>query len=129
MYLGDAVEAIAQAVMREESIGERYLVGAERATTREYFNLIGDLAGVSMPDLNIPESILKPIASLMELASRVTGVRPMLPIDVLKTTSAGSLLFDGSKAQKELGINYTTLSTALAESVEEIQKETQQVTA
>ena len=129
LYLGDAVEAIAQAVMREETIGERYLVGAERATTREYFNLIGDLAGVSMPDLNIPESILKPIASVMELASRVTGVRPMLPLDVLKTTSAGSLLFDGSKAQKALKINYTPLSTALAESVEEIQKETRQVTA
>ena len=129
LYLGDAVEAIAQAVMRKETIGERYLVGAERATTREYFNLIGDLAGVSMPDLNIPESILKPIASVMELASRVTGVRPMLPLDVLKTTSAGSLLFDGSKAQKALKINYTPLSTALAESVEEIQKETRQVTA
>lgn len=129
VYLGDAVESIAQALMREETIGERYLVGTERATTREYFNLIGDLAGVSMPDLNIPESILKPIASVMELASRVTGVRPMLPLDVLKTTSAGSLLFDGSKAQKGLGINYTPLSTALAESVEEIQQETRQVTA
>ena len=129
VYLGDAVESIAQALMREETIGERYLVGTERATTREYFNLIGDLAGVSMPDLNIPESILKPIASVLELASRVTGVRPMLPLDVLKTTSAGSLLFDGSKAQKGLGINYTPLSTALAESVEEIQQETRQVTA
>ena len=128
VYLGDAVESIAQALIREETIGERYLVGTERATTREYFNLIGDLAGVPIPDLNIPESILKPIASVMELASRVSGVRPMLPLDVLKTTSAGSLLFDGSKAQKVLGLNYTPLSTALAESVEEIQQETRQVT-
>lgn len=129
VYLGDAVEAIAQAVMREETIGERYLIGTERATTREYFNLIGDFAGVPMPDLNIPESILKPIASVMEVLSRVTGVRPMLPIDVLKTTAAGSLLFDGSKAQQALGINYTPLSTALAESVEEIQQQAQQATA
>ena len=59
VYLGDAVESIAQALMLEETIGERYLVGTERASTREYFNLIGDLAGVPMPNLNIPESILK----------------------------------------------------------------------
>ena len=65
----------------------------------------------------------------MELVSRVTGVRPMLPLDELKTTSAGSRLFDGSKAQKALGINYTPLSTAQAESVEDIQQETRQVTA
>ena len=129
VYLGDAVEAIAQAVMREETIGERYLVGTERATTREYFNLIGELAGVSMPDLNIPESILKPIASVMEIVSRITGTRPMLPLDVLKTTAAGSLLFDGSKAQRELGLHFTPLPTALAESVEEIQQPTQQAIA
>ena len=91
---------------------------------REYFNLIGDLAGVSMPDLNIPELILMPIAYVMEMFSRVSGVRPMLPIDVLKTTAAGSLLFDGSKAQKALEINYTPLSSALAESVQEIQQQT-----
>jgi nucleoside-diphosphate-sugar epimerase len=124
VYLGDAVEAIAQAVIREETIGERYLIGTERATTREYFNLIGDFAGVSMPDLNIPELILMPIAYVMEMVSRVSGVRPMLPIDVLKTTAAGSLLFDGSKAQKALEINYTPLSSALAESVQEIQQQT-----
>lgn len=124
VYLGDAVEAIAQAVIREETIGERYLIGTERATTREYFNLIGDFAGVSMPDLNIPELILMPIAYVMEMFSRVSGVRPMLPIDVLKTTAAGSLLFDGSKAQKVLEINYTPLSSALAESVQEIQQQT-----
>ena len=124
VYLGDAVEAIAQAVIREETIGERYLIGTERATTREYFNLIGDFAGVSMPDLNIPELILMPIAYVMEMFSRMSGVRPMLPIDVLKTTAAGSLLFDGSKAQKALEINYTPLSSALAESVQEIQQQT-----
>lgn len=122
VYLGDAVEAIAQAVMREETVGERYLIGVERATTREYFHLIGKLAGVQIPNLNIPEAILKPVAAVMEFASRFTGTRPLLPLDVLRTTAAGSLLFDGSKAQEALGLDYTPLSIALAESVEEIQR-------
>jgi hypothetical protein len=44
----------------------------------------------------------------------------MLPLDVIKTTAAGSLLFDGSRAIDELGMTYTPLETALEESVEEI---------
>ena len=74
LYLGDAVESIAQAVMREETIGERYLVGAERATTREYFSLIGDSCWRVYARFKYPESIFLPIAFVMELVSRVTGV-------------------------------------------------------
>jgi hypothetical protein len=44
----------------------------------------------------------------------------VLPLDVIKTTAAGSLLFDDSRAIEELGMSYTPLKTALEESVEEI---------
>ena len=44
----------------------------------------------------------------------------MLPVDVLKTTAAGSLLFDASRSIEELGMSYTPLETALAESVAQI---------
>jgi len=46
----------------------------------------------------------------------------MMPLDVLKTTAAGSLLFDPSRGIKELGMSYTALETALAESVAEIRE-------
>ena len=124
VYLLDAVEAIAQALLLKETVGERYLIGTERATTREYFNIIGKLADVRVPSMNISESVLKPISSMMEWSARITGIRPMLPLDVLKTTAAGSLLFDGSKAVRALGLKYTSLEYALDESIRDIRLET-----
>lgn len=120
VYLEDAVEAIARALLRTNSVGRRYLIGTERASTREYFNLIGELAGVAVPSLNIPEALLFPLARSMEWLSRRTGIRPLLPLDVLKTTAAGSLLFDGSRAVTELGMVYRPLEYALAEAIADI---------
>jgi nucleoside-diphosphate-sugar epimerase len=120
VYVRDAADAIARALLQQDSVGRRYLIGNQRATTRDYFNTIGRIADVPIPAWNIPESCLLPVAAGMEWLSRRTGVRPMLPLDVLKTTAAGSLLFDDSRAIEELGMRYTTLDTALAEAVAEI---------
>jgi len=120
LYVRDAAEAITRALLKRNSVGRRYLIGTQRATTRQYFNMIGGLAGVPIPSRNIPESWLFPLATGMEWLSRKTGNRPVLPLDVIKTTAAGSLLFDGSRAIEELGMSYTPLKTALGESVEEI---------
>jgi dihydroflavonol-4-reductase len=120
LYVRDAADAIARALLNPETIGQRYLIGNQRATTREYFSIIGRIAGVPAPSRNIPETWLMPVARCMEAASRVTGIRPLVPLDVLKTTAAGSLLFDATRSIDELGMTYTPLSKALSESVEEI---------
>jgi dihydroflavonol-4-reductase len=120
LYVRDAADAITRALAKEDSIGQSYLVGNQRATTRDYFNTIGRLAEVSVPHWNIPESWLMPLARGMDAVSRRTGRRPVLPLDVLKTTAAGSLLFDARRSIEELGMTYTPLETALAESIDEI---------
>jgi dihydroflavonol-4-reductase len=120
LYVRDAADAISRALGKEDSIGRSYLVGNQRATTRDYFNTIGRIAEVSTPNWNIPESWLMPFAKGMEVISRRTGKRPVLPVDVLKTTTSGSLLFDARRSIDELGMTYTPLETALAESIDEI---------
>ncbi len=120
LHVRDAAEAIVRALLRPVSTGRRYLIGTERASTREYFEIIGDLANVPVPRLNIPEAALMPIARALEAVASWTGKRPSLPVDILKTTAAGSLLFDGSRAERELGMKYTPLRVALGEAVEEI---------
>jgi len=124
VYVRDAAEAVVRALLKQNSIGRKYLVGDQRATTRDYFRMIGRIARVEVPDRNIPEAWLFPVARAMEIASRFTRRRPVLPLDVLKTTAAGSLLFDCSRSKEELGMRYTPLETALAESVEEIRHST-----
>lgn len=118
LYVGDAAEAIVKALASRNSVGKKYLIGNQRATTRDYFKTIGRIAQVRIPDRNIPERWLMPVAKGMELLSRKTGRRPVLPVDVLKTTAAGSLLFDSSRSIEELGMAYTPLETALTESIE-----------
>jgi dihydroflavonol-4-reductase len=120
VYVRDAAEAIARALLKEDAVGRSYLVGNQRATTREYFNTIGELAGVPIPRSNIPERWLLPMARGMEWVARRTGSRPLIPLDVIRTTAAGSLLFDASRSIEELEMRYTPLKTALAESVDEI---------
>jgi dihydroflavonol-4-reductase len=96
------------------------LIGAD--TTYTYVKIIGRIADVPVPNWNIPESFLWPLAMGMDIVARKTGRRPMMPLDVLKTTAAGSLLFDPSRGINELGMSYTALETALAESVAEIRE-------
>jgi dihydroflavonol-4-reductase len=121
VYVRDAAEAIVRALLNPDTVGRRYLIGTERASTREYFEIIGALADVPVPRLNLPESALLPVAKLLEKIAQRTGARPALPVDILKTTAAGSLLFDGSRAVDELELTYVPLREALREAVEEIQ--------
>lgn len=120
LYVRDAAEAIARALLQADTVGRKYLIGNQRATTREYFNIIGELADVPVPTLNIPEQWLVPAARVMSWISKRTGSRPIIPLDVIKTTAAGSLLFKPDRAIEELQMRYTPLQQALAESVEEI---------
>jgi dihydroflavonol-4-reductase len=124
VHVRDAAEAIVRALLNPKSTGRRYLIGTERATTREYFTLIGELADVPVPRWNLPEAALLPIARVLERVAQWTGRRPALPVDILETTAAGSLLFDGSRAEEELGMRYTPLREALREAVQEIQETT-----
>ncbi len=121
VYLRDAAEAIARALLPADSVGQRFLVGDQRATTREYFNLIGELAHVPVPRINIPERWLMPTAKVMEWVAQRTGQRPAIPLDIIKTTAAGSLPFSAELSKRELKMQYTPLREALAESVTEIQ--------
>ncbi|MCP4828624.1 MAG: NAD-dependent epimerase/dehydratase family protein [Proteobacteria bacterium] len=122
VYVRDAAEAIVRALLDEKTIGRKYLIGNQRATTREYFKMIGRIAGVRIPDRNIPETWLFPIAKGMEALSRLTKRRPTLPLDVLKTTAAGSLLFNASRSVTELDMTYTSLETALTEAIADIRR-------
>ena len=119
VHVRDAAEAIVRALLSPTSVGRSYLVGTERASTREYFDIIARLAGVSAPRFTLKEGALLPVARSLEKLSSWTGRRPALPVDILRTTAAGSLVFDGSRAVEELGMRYSPLSEALREAVEE----------
>jgi dihydroflavonol-4-reductase len=120
--IGDAAEAIVRAAEKPGNVGERYLVGNQRLTTAEYFQTISDLSGVPMPHWTIGRRTTLTLARLMAAWSGLTGTPPAMPLDLMRTAYARSLLFDGSKAEQELGIEYTPSRLALAEAVADIRR-------
>jgi dihydroflavonol-4-reductase len=120
VYVGDAAEAIVKAAEKEGNEGERYLVGNQRMTTREYFDIISDVSGVAMSRWTIGRRTTLLSARLMSGWARVTGRQPLMALDLMRTVYRGSLLFDGSKAERELGIRYTPARAALEEAVDDI---------
>jgi nucleoside-diphosphate-sugar epimerase len=59
------------------------------------------------------------LSRLLTAWAGLTGKPPLLPLDLMRTQFRGSLLFDGTKAERELGIHYTPIREALREAVEE----------
>lgn len=43
-----------------------------------------------------------------------------MPLDLMRTVTTRSLVFDGSKAVRELGISYTPIRVALEEAIAEL---------
>jgi dihydroflavonol-4-reductase len=122
VYIGDAAEAIVRAAEKPDNVGERYLVGNQRLTTAEYFQTVSALSGVAMPRRTIGRRTSLALARLMAAWSGLTGTPPAMPPDLMRTAFARSLLFDGGKAEQELGLEYTPSRLALAEAVEELRR-------
>ena len=100
--------------------GERYLVGRDRLTTREYFEIIADASGVPLPGRTIGKHTTLTLARLMSAAAKITGRPPLMAYDLMATVYRRSLLFDGSKAERDLGLRYTPVESGLRDAVAEI---------
>ncbi|MEW6270759.1 MAG: NAD-dependent epimerase/dehydratase family protein [Thermodesulfobacteriota bacterium] len=88
--------------------GERYILAGDDVTVKGVFDLVAELTGLKAPSLKAPVPVLRVLAAAMELASKVTGTRPMLDRSQVDEFGGKYAYFDSSKAQRELG--YTWLS-------------------
>jgi hypothetical protein len=68
----------------------------------------------------MPKAFILLIAQIMARLSRWTWSRPPLPLDVIKTTTAGSLLFDTKRAEQQREIHYTPQRQTRGEAMDEI---------
>ncbi len=118
VYVEDLAECIYQALVRSEAAGQRYLIGRECLDGKSYAQLIGSVAGVKLPWFHFPDPIVILASYLFSAIARVLQRSPWwgLSVDAAWTLSKG-FVFDGSKAERELGITYTPIKVALEEAV------------
>ncbi len=115
----DVAKAIVKALEKDNNIGEKYLIGNYRCTWKEINKMVSEISGIALPKVEIPEAVAMINAYLLTGLANLMKKPPLwgMAVDQMKTMKAG-FSADGSKAEKELGIQYTPLRVALQEAID-----------
>jgi len=123
VHVRDVAAAIDRVLERPDvSVGEKYLVGRERLTLGELTRLVAEIGDVRRPWPDLPDALAMLTAATLDAASRLLWRPPAwgLSLEAARTLRAG-VSADGSKIERDLGLTYTPLRTAIEESVRAIQ--------
>ena len=98
-------------------IGERYILGHENLTLSQLLNMIEELTGLAMPRRRIPYAMAYAVAAASEfLADHVLHRPPTAPLCGVRL-AVSPMMFDCSKAVRELGLPQTPIRVALADAI------------
>jgi dihydroflavonol-4-reductase len=118
VHVRDVAEGIVRALEKEGNIGERYLLVAENLTFGEINRILSEISGSRPPRLTFPDWLTIIAAACATGVADLIKKPPMLGMaaDQMRLMKQGAQV-DGSKATRELGLNYTPIRAALEEAV------------
>lgn len=118
VHVRDVCEAILAAVEKENNIGEKYIVSAENLTFGELNQMIHEISGTKLPSLKFPDWFTKFNSYLLTGLAHLIKKPPIwdLSVDQVRLMSR-SFELDGSKAERELGVTYTPIRTAVKDAI------------
>lgn len=118
VHVKDVAEAIGRALEKEGNEGEEYLVGKHALAMGELTRTVCEISGAPLPKVSIPDPVIMAGATLLTKVADLTGRPPLLGMskDTMRNLKEGAI-FDGSKAERELGVTYTPIREALEEEV------------
>lgn len=121
VHVRDVADAIVRALEKEGNEGERYLIGKHSLSMREINRTVGEISGVPLPGLSLPDPVILAGAWLLTRLADLTGKPPPagMALDQVRSMKEGHV-FDGSKAERELGLVYTPIREAVEEEVASI---------
>ena len=102
--------------------GERYLLSGASLELADALALLARITGVERRPVSIPLPLAQAAGTIGELAGRLTGRQLPLCREVVRTLLHGHV-YDGSKAERELGLRYTPAEDTLRRTVEWLVKE------
>jgi dihydroflavonol-4-reductase len=103
--IADCAEAHVRGAERGRD-GERYVINGATITAREALDIVSRLGGVTREPRIIPAPVARAAGALVELAYRARGRKPPLCREMVRTLLHGHR-YDGSRATRELGLEYT----------------------
>ncbi|MFN7974114.1 MAG: NAD-dependent epimerase/dehydratase family protein [Acidobacteriota bacterium] len=120
-FVDDVVAGIAAAVERGKP-GERYLLGGDNRTGKEFFDVLADALGKPRLKRSIPYGLAKMMGAAEVVLAELFGRNPSLTpaaIEIFKHDWA----LDSSKAKAELGYRVTPLEEGLGRTVAWLRRE------
>jgi len=113
--IADCVEGHLLAAERGAS-GERYLLCGVSLAIEEALALAAEVAGVARRPWLVPRSVARIAAAGAEAAFRLRGRTPPICREMVRTLLHGHR-YDGSRAERELGVRYTPVTETIARTV------------
>jgi dihydroflavonol-4-reductase len=119
VHVRDVAEVMVRATEKDGNIGEKYLVGKYKHSFEEINEMISEISGVPLPRINLPDAVVALAATVLTRLSDITKRPPPwgMCTDQARMAKAG-FRFDGSKAERELGITYKSVREALEDTIE-----------
>lgn len=118
----DAAEGMALAAERG-TIGERYILGGENLSMREFLGIVASASGRRMPRMAIPKWVALAASHASEFtADLITNRMPNAPVTGVRL-AAHSLDFDTRRARSELGFRTRPLAATVADAIAWLQLE------
>jgi dihydroflavonol-4-reductase len=115
IYVKDIVEGHMLAA-KKGKVGEKYILSSEILKVRDFFETICNIGKVPMPKREISPTLCTMLAYMMEFRAFFTKNPPQMPRPLVRVMSHG-MMFDNSKAKRDLGMKFTPIKEALAETV------------
>jgi len=101
---------------KKGKIGERYILGNTNMSYKDFFKLVGEIAGVAVPEKKIPSQAVIALGYMYQLISGITRKPPLIDSKSARLSCA-YLYYDCSKAVKELGMPQTQIRTTVEKAV------------
>lgn len=118
VHVNDVALGIIKATEKPNNIGERYIIGKHQLSLGDFNEMISDISGVSLPFMSMPDFLAMASAYMLTGLSNLIKKTPIwdMSLNQMKVMKEG-FIADGSKAENELGITYTSIRTALEEQI------------
>lgn len=96
--------------------GQRYILGGNNMTLLKILQTIDEINGLRKNRINIPISIMLPVAWLMEKIALFTQTEPRATLDSLRMARK-LMYFSSAKAERELGYQHRPAIEALRDAI------------
>ena len=120
VYVDDVAHGSLLALERGES-GQRYILAQQTVTISEFFFELATASGRRPPRVHLPDWLAIPGALAWSFASWARRKRS--PVSSLQALRIGAAEFDGGRASRELGLEYTDFRGAVASTVSALLRE------